>query len=198
MGRTTTTQLLEALLAPGDEETWRIFDARYRPIIFSFARRLDLDADDASEIAQQTLVEFVRSYRAGGYQRDRGRLRAWIMGIARHRVIDMLRERQRRRACRGESAMVNLPGEDHLSRIWSAVSERVIFEAALRELRQETKTEPKTIDAFERLVIGGATAGVVAAEFDLTVEEVYRVKNRITKRLRGIVERLTEDWDEAA
>jgi DNA-directed RNA polymerase specialized sigma24 family protein len=109
VGRATTTQLLEALLAPGDEETWRLFDARYRPIISSFARRLDLDADEAAEGAPQTLVDFVRAHRAGNCQRERGRLRALIMGIARHRVLGALRDRQRRRARRANRPSCHCP-----------------------------------------------------------------------------------------
>ena len=101
MHTTTTTQLLEALFGPGEEAVWREFDARYRPIIFAFARELGVAAEDAADVAQQTLTEFLRDYRAGKYDRRRGRLRAWIIGIARHRVLDTLRQRTRNQAVRG-------------------------------------------------------------------------------------------------
>ena len=86
----TTTALLEALLDPADDEVWQDFDRRYRPILIAFAQRLGLPDEDA---AQDTLTRFVRSYREGKYDRDRGRLRSWIIGIARHCIYDIHQHR---------------------------------------------------------------------------------------------------------
>jgi RNA polymerase sigma-70 factor (ECF subfamily) len=191
---TTTTQLLEALHDPSDEAVWRDFDARYRPIIYAIAQRLGLRPDDAAEIAQETLTEFVRDYRNGGYERGRGRLRSWIIGIARHRVTDALRQRAKRREMRGESAFEELPDDNRLVELWEAERERTILDLALKELRENTKTDEKTVRSFEMVAIEGVPAEAVAAETGMTVAEVYRVKNRITRRLREIVERLTQAY----
>ena len=56
----TTTALLEGLLEQTNDETWREFDARYRPIIVAFARRVGLGETDAADVAQETLLRFVR------------------------------------------------------------------------------------------------------------------------------------------
>lgn len=191
---TTTTQLLQALHDPRDEVVWRDFDARYRPIIYSIAQRLGLRPDDAAEVAQETLTEFVCDYRNGGYERGRGRLRSWIIGIARHRVTDVLRQRAKRREMRGDSAFEELPDDHRFAELWEAERERTILDLALRELRENTKTDEKTVRSFEMVAIEGVPADVVAAEAGMTVAEVYRVKNRITKRLREIVERLTQAY----
>src|SRR5262249_475580 len=88
---TTTTLLLESLKDPGNQSVWREFDGRYRSIIIGFARNLGLNEEDAHEVAQQTLTEFVRDFSNGKYKRDRGRLRSWIIGIAQHRIADLCR-----------------------------------------------------------------------------------------------------------
>ncbi len=93
----TTTALLEALHDPACEQVWQEFDGRYRPVIIALALHLGLRHDEASEVAQETLSQFVRDYLAGRYDRGRGRLRSWILGIARHRILDVQRHRQRRR-----------------------------------------------------------------------------------------------------
>lgn len=186
----TTTILLEALLEPGNEAVWREFDSRYRPLIFGCARRVGLCEEDAAEIAQQTLCEFVRDYRAGKYVRDRGRLRAWVLSIARHRIIDQQRQRARRRDWAGDSVIARLPDDAGLTRIWDVEHERLVFDQALSELREATKTRADTLRAFELLVLQGLPAEEVARQCGLTVAEVYRVKHRITRRLREIVERL--------
>lgn len=191
---TTTTQLLQALFDPKDEAVWREFDGRYRPIIYGLAMRLGLGPHDAADVAQATMIEFVRDYRSGRYDRDRGRLRAWIIGIARHQVSDAFTQRKRRRALRGESAFEELPDDNRLTELWDAERERAILSEALRELRITTRTEPKTIQAFEMVAIDGVPAEAVALECGIEVAEVYRIKNRITKRLRAIVVQLTQAY----
>jgi len=71
---TTTTALLDGLHDPANEEVWREFDTRYRPIILGFAVKLGLSDEDAADVAQDTLARFVQEYRAGRYDRTRGRL----------------------------------------------------------------------------------------------------------------------------
>jgi len=193
----TTTQLLQRLHDPQQEAVWREFDARYRPIITHLARRLGLGAEDAADVAQETLTEFVRDYQAGKYDPQRGRLRSWIIAIARHRIYDTMRRRAVRKEYRGESAICEVPDEARLTAIWNAESERILFERAMTELREQTKTAEKTLRAFHALVLDGASPEAVAETHGLTVAEVYRIKNRITSRLREIVSRLESTRAEA-
>ena len=194
----TTTQLLEALHEGSNESVWLEFDRRFRPIVYALARRLDLDEDRAADVAQQTMTEFHRDYRAGRYDRGRGRLRCWIIGIARHRALDALRDRARQRGWRGESALSAHPDPVDLDRIWDEESDRIMFQQALQSLRDTTRAEPRTLQVFERVALDAVPPRVVAEEFDLGVDEVYRIKNRVTKRLREIVRDLQAAWEVAA
>lgn len=195
MRTVTTTALLEALNDPANEMVWEAFDARYRPIIFGFARRLGLGVEDAADLAQTTLTDFVRDYREGGYQRERGRLRSWILGIARNRVYAMRRKDAGRRHWRGESAFDEVPESGELSRLWAEESERVIYRRAIEELRA-TNIQPNTLRAFEMVTLDEVPAEAVASECGMTVAEVYRVKHRVTRTLREIVQRLNEAYEE--
>jgi RNA polymerase sigma-70 factor (ECF subfamily) len=196
MQERTTTLLLEALHDPANEPVWLEFDARYRPILTGFARQLGLQPDDAVEAAQETLTQFVRDYRAGKYDRGKGRLSSWIVAIARNRVLDLLRARAKRREWRGDSAFAALPDEQQLSGIWDAEQERLIFAQAIAELREKTRTAPATLRAFELFALEGLPADAVGRECGLSSAEVYRVKNRVTKRLREIVTRLNAMYAE--
>jgi len=104
LARTTTT-LLQALRDPRQETAWREFDGRYRPVLESVGRHMGLSHPDAEEVAQETLVQFVRDYQRGLYQRDKGRLRVWIQGILRHRALDVLRRRSQAQDARGDSVL---------------------------------------------------------------------------------------------
>jgi RNA polymerase sigma-70 factor (ECF subfamily) len=191
---TTTSALLAALREPDNQTIWLGFDARYRGVIERFARRLGLDADDATDIAQQTLAEFARDHRAGKYDPNRGRLSAWIIGIARNRAIDLLRSRGRRRGHRGSSALLDVPDAE-LTRIWEQERDQTILDQALGELARRSRMNQRTLRVFERVAIHGDAPANVAEVHGLSVDEVYRVKNRVTKQLRAIVARLEREYE---
>ena len=191
---TTNTILLDGLRDPRNDSVWREFDQRYRPVIEAFARKLGLSDADAADAAQETLTDFVRDYRAEKFDRNRGRLRSWIFGIARHRVIDQLRARARRREWRGESALGDEAGQDELTPLWEAEWRRAMLRQAMRELYASPKLEPRTIQAFERVAFEQRPAAEVATEVGMTVEQVYVAKSRVVQRLRQILSELEEVW----
>ncbi|MFN7020409.1 MAG: RNA polymerase sigma factor [Phycisphaerales bacterium] len=192
----TTTQLLDSLKCPSNDGLWRQFDDRYRPILIAFARSQGATEEDAAEAAQLTLAQFAADYRAGGYDRSRGRLSSFIVSIARHRLIDMARARQRRHISRGDSAIIELPDERTMTEAWETARRRVIFERALHVLRTDTRLDPRTIRAFELCALRNTPAEAAAAECGMTVPEVYVAKNRAIKKLREIVAQFTQEFDE--
>jgi len=188
----TTTRLLEGLHRPGDAGAWEEFDRRYRPILVGFLRRMGLNENDAADVAQETLACFLQDYRAGKYDRQQGRLRSWLIGIARCRLADLRRAQGRRRELRGESALGDLPDTADVESVWDAEQRQFIFEQAVRELRQTSRFNERTIAAFERVVLRREAVETVAAELGLTPQEIYNAKNRVVERLRAIVKRYEE------
>lgn len=191
---TTNTILLEGLCDSANDSIWREFDGRYRPVIEAFARRLGLGAEDAVDAAQETLAHFAREYRAGQFDRSRGRLRSWIFGIARHRVIDMQRAKARRREWRGESALADISDGGDIEHMWEDEWRKALLRAAMRELHANRKLDPRTIRAFERIAFERAAASDVAAEVGMTLNEVYVAKSRVLQRLQRIMADLEENW----
>lgn len=206
----TTTRLMEDLRDPADAAAWSGFDARYRPVLVAFARKLGFSEDDAVELAQQTLVEFARAYRDGRYHREQGRLSSWLIGIARNVGSGM--RRKRRAGVRDAGAGVvgavvggdtviggvaaDLPDEQQMTRIWAKEREQAILAEAMGILRDSTRTDANTIRAFELFALRGVPAEEVAAQCQIAVDSVYVIKNRLTKRLREIVRDLTAAYDE--
>ena len=189
----TNTVLLAGLLEAGNDEVWRDFDGRYRPVLRAFAGRLGLASADAEEVAQETLAQFVELYRAGKYDRERGRLRSWIFGIAQRRVADVRRARERRREKRGESALEPLTSEPELEHLFEEEWQRALLAAAFAELRAG-RTDPQSIRALELLASGNRSADEVATELSMTPNAVYAAKHRAVVKLREILTRLDRDW----
>ncbi len=189
---TTATELLDGLHEQGNRAAWAEFDRRYRPILVGFLRRMGLNETDAADVAQETLACFVKDYREHRYDRQQGRLRSWLIGIARCRLADLRRTTQRRREVRGDSAMSGLPDDSKAEAGWEAEERRLVFEQAITELRQSTRFNVRTIEAFERVVLRQEPVERVSAELGLTPQEIYNAKNRVVERLREIVKRYEE------
>jgi len=191
----TTTALLDGLVDPANEEIWRAFDDHYRPILVAFGHRLGLAPEDAADAAQETLTRFVRSFRAGKYDRTRGRLRSWIVGIARHCIVDLQQAATDRRERRGLSAVAEVPDDAEVAEVWDDECEREILRKGMAALRQETKTDSRTIRAFEMLAFDGRRPAQVAQELSITTNDVYLAKHRCLKRLRAIIDGLHELYE---
>jgi RNA polymerase sigma-70 factor (ECF subfamily) len=192
---TTTTVLLESLKDPAQDAVWREFDARFRPLITAFAVRLGLNPGEAEDVAQETLVEFVHAYRKGQYDRTRGRLSSWVIGIAQNRISHRRRAAARVAGRRGESALVDLSDPARLTAVWEDEQRQIIFVRAMEVLREGRTAEP-TLRAFELVAVRGVPAEAAARECGMTVDEVYIAKTRVTRRLREIIEALTAAWRE--
>jgi len=196
LDKTTTTTLLEGLFDPSNAFVWEAFDARYRPIITAYALKLGLRPDEADDIAQDALVAFVREYRAGKYNRSRGRLRGWIIGIVKNHVLDRRRAVFNRRERRGDSVLITLPDDARLSEIWETERRTVLLRRALTVLRETSRITDQTIRAFELFVLHERTADDVAAELGVTARDVYMAKKRVAERLREILAQFEQVYDD--
>ncbi len=192
----TSTSLLEGLFDPANDEVWREFDARYRPIVFAFARKLGLDNEDAADVTQETLLRFLQEYRSGKYIRERGRLSSWIVSMVRFRAADLGRSQARRGSWRGQSGLHDLPAEQECATLWLEARRTTILRQAVSELYQHSKMARKTLRAFELLVLQEHPAEQVARDLGMSLGSVYMAKNRVAEKLREIVARLEQLYDE--
>jgi len=185
----TTTLLLDRLHDSRDEEAWRTFDLRFRGVIVTTARRFGLPDPDAEDAAQETMLQAVREYRAGGYDRTKGRLSSWIVGIAHHRIIDALRRSRSRGARETAGEPSDMPvAPDTIARAFEDALERKIFTDAWEHVLSEQRLTPPTLRAFELTALRGVPAAEAAKACDMTTEQVYVARTRVARRLRDVVE----------
>ena len=194
----TTTAMLEGLHDSENAELWEAFDRRYRPILVGFARNLGVGEVDAADVAQETLSRFVHEYREGKYDRTRGRLGAWLVGIARYRILDLRRKLSGRRQIVDDDAVAVLDDERHLTQVWENERKQAVLQEAMHELRTNSRTDPRTIEMFELLMVHGLTTQAVAEQMDVTDHDVYLAKSRVAQRLRTIVERIEAEYDDGS
>lgn len=192
----TTTAMLDALHDSENAAVWETFDRRYRPILIGFARNLGLTEQDAADVAQETLTRFISEYRIGRYDRAKGRLGAWLVGIARYRILDHRRRHAGKPQLVGESGIPDIDDPAQMTQVWENERRLAVLRSAMDELRSTSKTDPKTIKIFEMLMVHEMTPHAAAEEAGVTVHDVYLAKSRVAQRLRKIVERIEAEYDD--
>jgi RNA polymerase sigma-70 factor, ECF subfamily len=214
----TNTSLLIGLRDRNNEVVWKQFFGRYQPVLVSFARKLGLGESDALAAAQAALAGFVTTYREGGYERDKGRLRTWLFAIATQKIRE-LHPRSREQVSTGTDAggaacdegtnaagggtKGSALGDGHAggtaagdgengAAVWDAEWQELLVRQCVDEVRRQVK--PKTMQAFERFVIQGQPAEKVAAELEMTENAVWIAQNRVATRMREIQKELEENF----
>lgn len=192
----TSSFLLEGLKNPANLAVWSQYVNRYRPMLVAYAQRLALSPADSEDAAQQILTEFCRAYQAGKYDRDRGRLREWLFGIARNQIMNF-----RRRAARPEiqfpvrsdrDDVFDRAADDHLTSAWDDEWQNAVLRDCLAVVRREV--EPRTFQAFERFACDGLPAAEVAQQLNMTENAVFGAKRRVLRRARELLNLIQNDW----
>lgn len=87
---------LVAAFCAGQEWALRTAYERFSPLVYSIAVRTLGNSADAEDVTQHVFVQAWR--RSSSFDPARGALGSWLAGIARNRVMDLLRARQRQHA----------------------------------------------------------------------------------------------------
>jgi len=201
----TTTTLLNSLLNdPPQQAAWRTVYERYGPAVYRFALRHGLNEEQAEEAVAATMAALFEAYRAGRYDRHRGRFRTWVFGIAMNKV----RETRRRYA-----SPVSVAAEANLSRATGATAavtsgvartdraptpdeqfeadvDRALAWQCLDAVRR--RVSPLTYQAFDLYVLKDKPARDVARTLGIEVSAVYVAKTRVLSMARKEYERLCE------
>lgn len=175
----TPASLLQRLREPQSQQAWTRFVQLYTPLLYHWARRLDLHEPDAADLVQDVLVLLVRKLPEFTYDHNKS-FRAWLRTVMRN-------------CWRNHCRRIELPREAHPPNLddVAASAEDVLSETEYRqwivgralELMQ-AEFQATTWKACWECVVGGRAAAEVAAELGMSVGAVYVAKSRVLSRLR--------------
>src|SRR5215212_7974881 len=77
------------LLGDGNPDAFEVIYDRHSRAAFSLAYRIAGDRNVAEDITQEAFLSMWRSHVR--FDRERGSVRTWVLGIVHHRAIDALR-----------------------------------------------------------------------------------------------------------
>jgi len=184
----TTTQVLEDLKHSNDTFAWSSFRDHFYPVIFNFAKTLGLSATDAEDAAQETMLTFLKAFRNGKYDREKGHFSHWLFGIAR-RVILNFRKRLPREHfvadnTSGTSFWDMVTDENAVRHTWDTEWRRIMLERCLQQVRREL--DQKVFKAFEMYALFQHTVEDVSKTLGMSRNAVYIAKSRVLSRLRQL------------
>lgn len=109
---------------------------RWSSLVFSIALAALRDRQDAEDVTQQVFTSAGRSRQ--NYRPEHGALRSWLIGITRHRVADVIKQRERTRRIGGRAELqAAVPDDDPEI---DATVDRILIAAELNQLGEPRRT----------------------------------------------------------
>ena len=167
------------LVRKGDARAFEVIYERHSPAAFSLAYRMMGTRGGAEDVTQDAFLSMWRS--GARYDRARGSVRTWVLGIVHHRAIDALRRStvhdKRRASDEGIEERFEAP-------------ERTDVEVARREEAGTVRSALETLPADQSQVIelayfGGFTHTEIAEMLEAPVGTVKGRMRLGLKKLRG-------------
>ena len=160
--------------------------------MLSFARRCGLSEAQGEDAVQDALVRFLEDYRAGRYEREKGRLGSWLFALMYQSIRSHRRDGGRApiqspgaEARSGRTTFFSaLPDEREAKEAWEEDWERCAIDTCLGRLRAEVSADHYR--AFELTTVRRVPAHEVAQQLGMTRDAVYQARFRALKRLGAL------------
>jgi RNA polymerase sigma-70 factor (ECF subfamily) len=186
----TPASLLQRLKEPPAEGTeagvssrdadWTRFVDLYTPLIYLWACRAGLQAQDAADLVQDVFVTLLQKLPEFTYDPGRS-FRAWLHAVTLNKWRDRQR-RQRALPAVGAGELVEVAAPDAATALFEAEYRRHLVGRAVEIM--QTDFQPGTWKAVWAVVVEEKPAAVVAAELGLGLDAVYAARSRVLRRLR--------------
>ncbi len=176
----TPASLLERLRQPTEQISWSRFVRLYTPLLYSWARRLGLQSDEAGDLVQDVftlLLQKLPTFHYNGQKRFRG----WLWTV----TVNKWRENRRRQSALAPVGLTAVT-EPAVADPIEEISEAEYRAYVLRRIQHLMQVEfpPATWRAYWEHVACGKPAPQVAADLGISVGAVYVAKCRVLRRLR--------------
>jgi RNA polymerase sigma-70 factor, ECF subfamily len=177
---------LMPLVAREDPLAFEVFYDRHAGAAYSLAYRIVGSRTAAEDVTQEALLSIWRS--GARYDRARGSVRAWTLGIVRNRAIDLLRKES------GRSPKLAAGGDEILER--RASEELTDTEAVRRETAEEVRGAIQELPEDQSRVIGLAYFGGFSHSeiAEMLNEPLGTIKGRMRLGMDKIRATLAEGW----
>ena len=190
---TTSETLLKDVardaVSPCAAEFVRIYEPLLKRYVATFASSgSPIQSFDQKDIVQDAILSVMAALPAFKYDRAKGSFRGYLKVAAKNAVLAfrLARKRTIEISCPNETleaiavrdremATQESDPESPMLKAWSL---------SLAHVLRKSRCAPNTRAVFRRLVTEGTSADDVAAEFNITANNVYQIKNRFLRAVK--------------
>ena len=196
----TRASLINRLKDWQDQSSWQEFFDIYWKLIYGVARKAGLTDAESQDVVQVTMASVAKHMPTFQYDPAIGSFKAWLLIKTRWCIIDQLRKRGRfaehrhvsdRPTGTGTVEKIVDPAGHALDVIWEAEWEDNLVNAALARVKRHL--DPQKYQIFDCYVNKDWPAEKVAGLFNVSVDQVYLIKHRLTESIRSEVRRLEKE-----
>lgn len=190
MSPETRASLILRLDDLDNNDAWIEFVSIYEPLLMSLATRFGMQASDAADVVQETLIAVSSS--VAGYEPDDrpASFRRWLSTITRHKLIDQLASRASRERGSGDTDvrqwLEQRPANESDESVWDLEQRRQVFRWAAESVAQQVSAT--TWQAFYRTSVQNESVQTVADSLNMQHGMVYVARSRVMVRLRKSVD----------
>jgi RNA polymerase sigma-70 factor (ECF subfamily) len=171
---------LMPLIGAKDAEAFEVFYDRHGGVVYSLAYRIVGERAIAEDVTQEAFISVWRS--GARFDQARGSVRAWMLGIARNRAIDVLRGRA------GKAPSLDFDDEGLLEQ--RPADERTEAEAMRRETASEVRGAIEELPGEQSKVIqlayfGGFSQSEIASMLGVPLGTVKGRMRLGLEKIRG-------------
>jgi RNA polymerase sigma factor (sigma-70 family) len=189
----TRASLINRLPNLDDQSSWRDFDNTYRKLIYGVARNAGLTHTEAEDVVQETMASVAKHMPTFKYDPAIGSFKAWLLIKTRWCIIAQFRKRASFIEHRplhkdtpntgtGTVEKVPDPAPQVLDTMWEAEQETHLLNAAIAKVKR--RLDPQKYQIFDFYVNKEWPPEKVAAQFGVSVDQVYLTKHRVTDAIR--------------
>jgi RNA polymerase sigma-70 factor (ECF subfamily) len=173
----------------GRELAWNEFRAKYAPVIAGFANNLGVPRQEIDDVIQDVLLGFYSYSPTFVYDPAKGRFRGYLKVC----TIRAVRTRRGKQLKFKSVPLDQVQDEDlEIDQVWKDIWRKEHLNRAIEVARQLHGHKPM-FKTFEKYVINGEDAANVATEMGITVNAVYKAKERIALVVREQLEALERE-----
>jgi RNA polymerase sigma factor (sigma-70 family) len=198
----TRATLINRLKNWQDQASWQDFFDTYWKLIYGLARKFGLNEEDAQDVVQETLVSVANHMPNFKYDPKLGSFKSWLRTLIRWRISDHIRKRGHATTVPihidsdgGDDsfALKELPDKtsQSMDQFYEQEWQKNVLDAAVAKVKR--KLDPQKYQIFDFYVNREWPPEKVAAAFNISVDQVYLAKHRITELIKSEAKRLEEE-----
>ena len=168
-----------------DQQRWRSFVDIYDPIVYRYAQLKGLGHEDAREVVQECMARLTQCGPDLDFEQEPRRFKSWLRRVAANRINDMFK---RRRPAHALPDDIDMPETRNppVDKVWDDQWKRKHLRSFLKRIL--TRVSASTRHAFQLYVVSGWPVDEVAETLNISVDQVYAARSRITRELRRMAQ----------